>query len=83
MTTNLSFLFKLLLRLVSIYLIFKNLNLKLKDEVKYMLVKCSSCKREISANAKYCPKCGGRNFSPLTRILGTVIIIVILLDYIF
>lgn len=48
-----------------------------------MLVKCSSCKREISASVKYCPKCGGRNFSPLTKILGTVIIIVILLDYIF
>lgn len=47
-----------------------------------MLVRCNSCKRKISANSKHCPKCGGKNVSPIAKFLGIVLMITMLIDYI-
>ncbi len=47
-----------------------------------MLIRCNSCKRKISADVKHCPKCGGKNVSPIAKFLGIVLIITMLMDYI-
>lgn len=47
-----------------------------------MLVRCNSCKRKISADVKHCPKCGAKIVSPIAKILGIVLMITMLIDYI-
>lgn len=42
-----------------------------------MLIDCIECGHKISTTAKKCPKCGGMQVKQPTKILGTIIIVVI------